>query len=127
MSLKEGYDTIVGKDEGFFSGGEIQRIAIARILLKDSKIIVLDEATASADTENELYIQKAFLKLTQDKTVIMIAHRLKTIRNADNIIVVENGSIIENGTHEILMNKKSRYFKLLNYQLQSEEMTISNL
>ncbi len=125
--LKQGYQTVVGKDEGFFSGGEIQRIAVARILLKDSNIIVLDEATAAADTENELYLQKAFLKLARDKTVVMVAHRLKTIENADQIIVVENGEIVESGSHSALIAKKGRYHKLYNYQNQSAEMTISNL
>ncbi len=119
-SLKEGYNTVVGKDEGFFSGGEIQRIAVARILLKDSKIIVLDEATASADTENELYLQRAFIELARHKTVVMVAHRLKTIQNADNIIVVERGEIVENGNHAELLAKKGRYYALYNCQNASE-------
>ncbi len=127
MSLKDGYETEIGKGEGFFSGGEVQRIAVARILLKDSKIIVLDEATASSDTENELYLQRAFLELAKNKTVIMIAHRLKTIESADNIIVVENGMIKESGNHIQLLNKKGRYYELLNYQELSEKMTISNI
>ncbi len=126
-SLKEGYNTVVGKDEGFFSGGEIQRIAVARILLKDSKIIVLDEATASADTENELYLQRAFIELARHKTVVMVAHRLKTIQNADNIIVVERGEIVENGNHAELLAQKGRYYALYNYQNASEEMTLSSV
>ncbi len=127
MRLKNGYDTVVGKEEGFFSGGEIQRIAVARILLKDSKIIVLDEATASSDTENELYLQNAFIELACDKTVIMVAHRLKTIEKADNIIVVENGRLKESGSHSELIDKKGRYYDLYNYQNMAEKMTISSL
>ncbi len=125
MSLKNGYNTVVGEDEGFFSGGEIQRIAVARILLKDSKIIVLDEATSASDTENELYMQKAFLELARDKTVVIIAHRLKTIESVDNIIVVENGMIVESGKHEELLEKKGRYHRLFTYQKLSEKMSIS--
>ncbi len=126
MSLKDGYNTLTGRGEGFFSGGEVQRIAVARILLKESRIIVLDEATASADTENEMYLQRAFLELARDKTVIMVAHRLKTIINADNIIVVENGIIKESGNHNDLLAQKGRYYELFNYQELSERMTISN-
>ncbi len=125
MSLQKGYGTVVGKGEGFFSGGEIQRIAVARILLKKSKIIVLDEATASSDTENEMYLQKAFFQMGLEKTVIMIAHRLKTIEKADQIIVVEDGRIQETGDHEGLLAAKGRYYELFNYQNTSEKITIS--
>ncbi len=125
MSLKDGYDSVVGESDGFFSGGEIQRIAVARILLKDSKIIVLDEATSAADTENELYMQRAFLELAHDKTVLIIAHRLKTVENVDKIIVIEDGRLIESGTHEELLSYKGRYHKLYEYQTLSETISIS--
>ena len=95
--LPNGYDTVVGTQGIHLSGGERQRIAIARAIIKDAPIIVLDEATAFSDPENEYLIQKAFEKLMQDKTVIMIAHRLSTIRNANKIIVMENGRLIESG------------------------------
>ncbi len=125
MTLENGYDSVVGEGDGFFSGGEIQRIAVARILLKDSKIIVLDEATSAADTENEIYMQKAFLELAHDKTVLIIAHRLKTVENVDKIIVIEDGKLIENGTHEELLANKGRYYKLYEYQNLSETISIS--
>ena len=97
-----GYDTVVGEGGGTLSGGEKQRISIARAMLKDAPIIILDEATASIDPENEHLIQSALSELTRGKTVITIAHRLATIRNADQILVVEDGRIAERGTHEEL-------------------------
>lgn len=103
--LPNGYDTVVGTQGIHLSGGERQRIAIARAIIKDAPIIVLDEATAFSDPENEYLIQKAFEKLMQDKTVIMIAHRLSTIRNANKIIVMENGRLIESGKHNDLIQK----------------------
>ena len=101
--LPDGYHTVVGSKGIHLSGGERQRIAIARAIIKDAPIIVLDEATAFSDPENEYLIQKAFEKLMQDKTVIIIAHRLSTIRNADKIIVVEKGHLIEEGNHDELV------------------------
>ena len=101
--LPDGYHTVVGSKGIHLSGGERQRIAIARAIIKDAPIIVLDEATAFSDPENESLIQKAFEKLMQDKTVIIIAHRLSTIRNADKIIVVEKGHLIEEGNHDELV------------------------
>lgn len=112
--LPDGLDTVVGKKGVFFSGGEVQRIALARAVLKDSPVIVLDEATAFADPDNEYMIQKAMSGLVKDKTVIMIAHRLPTIRNADNIIVLDNGSIAEQGKHDDLMAKNGLYAKMWN-------------
>ena len=96
------------------SGGERQRIAIARAIIKDAPIIVLDEATAFSDPENEYLIQKAFEKLIQNKTVIMIAHRLSTIRNADQILVVADGRIAESGTHDELLTKGGKYAAMWN-------------
>lgn len=110
--LPNGYDTVVGTQGIHLSGGERQRIAVARAIIKDAPIIVLDEATAFSDPENEYLIQKAFEKLMQDKTVIMIAHRLSTIRNANKIIVMENGRLIESGKHNDLIQKNGRYAEM---------------
>ncbi|MFQ6880258.1 MAG: ABC transporter ATP-binding protein [Oscillospiraceae bacterium] len=107
--LPRGLDTVVGTQGVYLSGGEAQRIALARAILKDAPIIVLDEASAFADPENEALIQKAFEKLTKDKTVLMIAHRLSTIRNANDILVMEKGKLAEWGSHEELLAKGGLY------------------
>lgn len=112
--LPDGLDTIVGNGGTYLSGGENQRIALARAILKDAPIIVLDEATAFADAENEHRIQLAFEKLTKGKTVLMIAHRLSTIQNADFILVFDEGKIIERGTHDELLMAKGRYASMWN-------------
>ncbi len=103
MSLPEGYDTVIGEGGASLSGGEKQRISIARAIMKDAPIIILDEATANVDPENEAELSRAIDELTKDKTIIMIAHRLKTVRGADQILVVANGKITQMGTHEDLM------------------------
>jgi len=108
MSLPDGYDTMVGEGGATLSGGEKQRISIARAILKDAPIIILDEATANVDPENENKLTAAFEALTEDKTVIMIAHRLKTIRDADKIVVIDGGKISE-GTHEELLAGNEKY------------------
>ncbi|KLU71477.1 MAG: hypothetical protein RHS_2792 [Robinsoniella sp. RHS] len=110
--LPDGLDTVVGTKGIYLSGGEVQRIALARAILKDAPIIVLDEATAFADPENEAQIQKAFESLIRGKTVLMIAHRLSTIQNADNILVMDNGKITECGTHGELLEKQGLYAKM---------------
>lgn len=112
MDLPDGYRTVFGQSGIKFSGGEIQRVAIARAILKDSPILVLDEATAFADPENEFLIQKALSRLIEGKTVIMIAHRLSTITDADGILVVENGKIAEQGKHEELLAAAGKYSEL---------------
>ena len=122
--LPNGYDTVVGTKGVHLSGGERQRIVIARAIVKDAPIIVLDEATAFADPENEYLIQKAFEKLIQNKTVIIIAHRLSTIRSANNIVVMDKGSLIEEGNHENLVNKKGKYYDMWNMYTKSLDWKI---
>ena len=107
--LNNGYDTVVGSAGSHLSGGERQRIAIARAMLKDAPIIILDEATSSVDPENEDELQRAIEALIHDKTIIMIAHRLKTVRNADQILVLDNAHIIQRGTHAELIRQKGLY------------------
>ena len=110
--MPDGINTVVGSSGVYLSGGEAQRIALARAILKDAPIVLLDEATAFADPENEHKIQKAFEVLTKNKTVLMIAHRLSTVKNADKIIVIEDGQIKESGTHEELLSKNNLYAKM---------------
>ena len=116
MRLPQGYDTMVGEGGCTLSGGEKQRISIARAMLKDAQIILLDEATASLDPENEVEVQKAIDSLIKGRTVIAIAHRLKTIKDADRIIVLEDGRIKEEGTHDELIRKEGLYAHLWNIQ-----------
>ena len=119
-SLPNGYDTVVGEGGGTLSGGEKQRISIARAILKNAPIIILDEATASIDPENEHLIQQAISALTHGKTIITIAHRLATIQNADQILVVDDGRIAECGTHNELVKKEGIYKKFTQIRQQAE-------
>lgn len=116
MRLPDGYDTMVGEGGCTLSGGEKQRLSIARAILKEAPIVLLDEATASLDPENEVEVQKAINTLIEGRTVIVIAHRLKTIRNADKIIVLEDGYIAEQGTHDELLRNQGLYHKLWTIQ-----------
>ena len=109
VALPDGYNTIIGEGGGTLSGGEKQRISIARAILKDAPIIILDEATSSVDPENEDELQRAIEALTHDKTIIMIAHRLKTVRNADQILVLNNTHIVQRGTHNELIQQNGLY------------------
>jgi ATP-binding cassette, subfamily B, bacterial IrtB/YbtQ len=115
-ALPDGYATVVGEGGSTLSGGEKQRISIARALLKDAPIVLLDEATAALDPENELHIQAAIDEMVKDKTVVVIAHRLNTVRRADKIVVIDKGTIAEEGTHEELMARKSLYKALWDEQ-----------
>ena len=117
--LPEAYQTVLGENGMTLSGGERQRISIARALLKNAPIVLLDEATASLDPENEVFVQKAISGLVEGKTVIIIAHRLRTVADADQIIVFDDGKVIEQGTHEQLIEKKGLYDRLCNIQQES--------
>ena len=116
MQLPEGFDTVIGEGGASFSGGEQQRISIARCILKDSPIVILDEATASVDADNERAIQEAISELCKGKTLLVIAHRLKTIKDADSIFVISDGQIVEQGTHESLMKTKGKYANMVSLQ-----------
>ncbi len=116
MQLPEGFDTVIGEGGASLSGGEKQRISIARCILKDSPIVILDEATASVDADNERAIQEAISELCKDKTLLVIAHRLKTIRDADQILVVSGGEIIERGDHTSLMDMGGTYARMVSLQ-----------
>lgn len=114
MQLPEGYDTVIGEGGASLSGGEKQRISIARAIMKDAPVIILDEATANVDPENEKDLVEAIDALTKEKTILMIAHRLKTVRNADQILVVDKGKIVEQGKHEELMKQDGIYRRFVN-------------
>ena len=122
--LPHGWDTLIGENGSKLSGGERQRISIARALLKNAPIVLLDEATASLDPENEVYIQQAISELVKDRTVIVIAHRLKTIITADQIIVLDKGRIVEQGSYQQLIDNNGLFARL--YSLQKQEFSVSN-
>ena len=122
VTKPDGYDTQVGERGGELSGGEKQRVAIARAILHDPKILILDEATSSVDVETEKQIQEAIARLTQGRTTFAIAHRLSTLRNADRLIILEGGRIVEMGTHSELMEKKGIFHELVQLQQQTSEI-----
>ena len=115
-SLEKGLETVIGERGIKLSGGQRQRVSIARAILANPRILILDEATSNLDTESEMYIQESLTELMRSRTTIVIAHRLSTIRKADQILVIEEGKIVEQGTHDELINKRGRYFKLYTYQ-----------
>lgn len=119
--LPQSYQTVIGENGSTLSGGECQRLSIARALLKDAPVILLDEATASLDVDNETEIQEAISKLVKGKTVLVIAHRMRTVENADQIVVLADGVVAEKGTHEELMKKNGLYARLVKLQTQSAE------
>ena len=125
-ALPEGYNTLIGEGGASLSGGEKQRISIARAMLKDADIIIFDEATANIDPENEDKLKEAIESLTKNKTVIMIAHRLKTIRNADQILVLKDGEIVERGSHEELIKNNGLYSDLINAKAKAESWKLNN-
>lgn len=117
--LPDGYQTVIGENGATLSGGERQRLSIARALLKDAPVILLDEATASLDVDNETEIQNAISRLVRGKTVLIIAHRMRTVETADNIVVLADGTVVENGTHEKLMKENGLYHRLVDLQTVS--------
>ena len=119
LSLPDGYDTIIGEGGSTLSGGEKQRISIARAILKDAPIIILDEATSSVDPENEQALLSAIQELTKNKTLISIAHRLSTVRNADQIVVIDHGKIVQRGRHAELLQEDGIYRKFLSLRTKA--------
>ena len=125
MALPDGFQTVVGEGGATLSGGEKQRISIARCILKDAPIVILDEATASVDTDNESYIQEAISELVKGKTLLVIAHRLNTIQNADQILVISDGRISQHGTHEELMEQPGIYQDFVHIRMNSAGWSLS--
>lgn len=124
MALPDGYDTVIGEGGSTLSGGEKQRVSIARAMLKDAPIVILDEATASVDPENEHLIQQAISALTHGKTIIVIAHRLATIENADQILVIDEGRVVQRGTHKELANEAGLYQRFIHIREKAEGWAI---
>ena len=125
MALPEGFNTLIGEGGATLSGGEKQRISIARCILKDAPIVILDEATASVDSDNESYIQEAISELVKGKTLLVIAHRLNTIQNADQILVIDAGEIVQKGTHDQLIQQKGIYRSFINIRERAEGWSIA--
>ena len=122
--LPQGMDTVIGAKGTYLSGGEQQRILIARAILKDAPILILDEATAFADPDNEAKVQKAFEKMAKEKTLIMVAHRLSTVTNTDQIFVLKDGTCVESGKHEELLEKGGLYHDMYEEYTKSVEWKV---
>ncbi len=125
MHLEKGYDTVVGGAGGHLSGGERQRISIARAMLKNAPVVILDEATAYTDPENEALVQRCVAKLVSGKTLIVIAHRLSTIVSADQIIVIDDGNVISSGTQDELLTDCSLYKDMWNAHISSKDSEVA--
>jgi subfamily B ATP-binding cassette protein MsbA len=124
VTLPQGYDTVLGERGTRLSGGQRQRIAIARALLRDPPILILDEATSALDTESERLVQQAIERLMQDRTVLVIAHRLATVRDADEIVVLDAGRVVQRGSHEELLRTGGLYRRLYDLQFRGEETAL---
>ena len=124
-ALPDGYNTVIGEGGSTLSGGEKQRVSIARAMLKDAPIVLLDEATASVDPENEIHLQRAISALVKNKTLIVIAHRLSTIRNADQILVLDGGHIVQSGKHEDLVKQKGIYQNFWNIRQNAQDWRLA--
>ncbi|MDE2808193.1 MAG: ATP-binding cassette domain-containing protein, partial [Gemmatimonadota bacterium] len=122
MAKPDGYETQVGEKGAGLSGGERQRVSIARAILHNPRVLILDEATASVDVETELQIQEAIQRLVEGRTTVAIAHRLSTLRNADRLMVLDDGRIVESGTHAELMAKQGTFYELVNLQREVAEI-----
>ena len=125
MRLTDGYETVIGENGSTLSGGERQRISIARALLKDAPVVLLDEATASLDVENESAVQDALSRLIRKKTVLIIAHRMRTVASADKVVVLENGRIVQQGAPEELLKQKGMYRHMVELQNKSMAWKLS--
>lgn len=125
--MPDGYNTVIGEGGATLSGGEKQRISIARAIMKDAPIIILDEATANVDPENEKELMEAIDALTKEKTIIMIAHRLKTVRNADQIVVIDKGRIVQQGTHNQLMKQEGIYKRFVDSREKAVSWKLANV
>jgi subfamily B ATP-binding cassette protein MsbA len=121
MALPQGYDTVVGQHGGRLSGGQRQRIAIARAMLKNAPILLLDEATSALDAESEMQVQLALARLMKDRTTIVIAHRLATVRDADDIYVLDQGQVVEHGRHAELLARGGLYARLCRIQFRQDQ------